>query len=124
MPSNADNVILTFPPRPVSRWDRATLAEWFAAVQRDSCGVANAYVCERRGEDPMLAGRILVFEQPGQEPSYVVYSPAESTFWVVASSPALGHLRRFGTLRGALNAIRPVLEEPDQAEDLADSLAR
>ncbi len=89
------------------------LAEWLAAVQRDGCGIANAYVCERRGDDPMLAGRIVVLEQPGHAPSYLVYSLSECTFWVVSSSPDFAELRRFRTLRDALNAIRPVLDEPE-----------
>jgi hypothetical protein len=56
MPSNLDNVILTFPPRPISQWERAVLAEWFAATKRKGLDIAEAFVSERRGDDPSLAG--------------------------------------------------------------------
>ena len=113
MPSNADNVILTFPPRPISQWQRALLAEWLAATQRDGLDIARAYVSERRGDDPMIAGRIAVVLWPNKEPSHLIYSPAESTFWVVSSGPAWGDLQRFRNLRAALNSIRPVLDTED-----------
>jgi len=113
MPSNADNVILTFPPRRISDWERALFAEWFAATQREELGIAQAYVSERRGDDPMIAGRMVVVEWPSKEPSHLIYSPAGSTLWVVSSAPMWGNLQRFGTLRDALNAIRPVLDAPE-----------
>ena len=59
MPSNLDNVILTFPPRPISQWERAVLAEWFAATKRKGLDIAEAFVSERRGDDPMIV------EEPG-----------------------------------------------------------
>jgi hypothetical protein len=124
MPSNADNVILTFPPRPISQWERAVLAEWFTATQREGLGIARAYVSERRGDDPMIVGRIVIVVRPSKEPLHLIYSPAESTFWVVSSAPAWGDLQRFRTLRAALNAIRPVLDGTDAAHgaELASNL--
>src|SRR3954471_21097839 len=124
MPSNADNVILTFPPRPISQWERALLAEWFAATQRDDRGIARAYVSERRGDDPMIVGRIAIVVRPIKIPSHLIYSPAESTFWVLSSAPAWSDLKRFRTLRAALNAIEPALVGPnsDQAEELAGKI--
>jgi hypothetical protein len=113
MPSNVDNVILTFPPRPISQWERAVLAEWFAATQRAGMDVIRAFVSERRGDDPRIVGRIAVLLRGSKEPAYLVYSPAESTFWVVAATPNWSELQRFRTLRAALNSIRPVLDEPD-----------
>jgi len=113
MPSNADNVILTFPPRPISQWQRALLAEWLTATQRYGIDIARAYVRERRGDDPMIAGRIAVVLWPNEEPSHLIYSPSESTFWVVSSGPAWGDLQRFRNLRAALNSIRPVFDTED-----------
>ena len=78
---------LTFPPRPISQWERALLAEWFAATQRDGLDVHRAYVSERRGDDPKIVGRIVVVARPSKDPSHLVYSPAESTFWVVTRRP-------------------------------------
>ena len=89
MPSNLDNVILTFPPRPISQWERAVLAEWFAATKRKGLDIAEAFVSERRGDDPMIVGRIVIVVHPNSEPSHVIYSPSGSTFWVVSSVPCL-----------------------------------
>ena len=113
MPSTADNVILTFPPRPISQWERALLAEWFAATQREGLDVVRAFVSERRGDDPRVLGRIVVMLRAAKDPAFLVYSPAESAFWVVASAPGWNEFERFRTLRAALNSIRPVLEMPE-----------
>jgi hypothetical protein len=124
MPSNADNVILTFPPRPISQWERALLAEWFAATQRDGLGIARAFVSERRGDDPMIVGRIAIVVRPIKVPSHLIYSPAESTFWALSSAPDWGNLKRFRTLRAALNAVQPVLDgrDPDQGDELSGNI--
>ncbi len=116
MSSSADAVMLTFPPRPVSQWERAVLAEWFAATQLHSQGVAAAYVSESRGDDPMMYGRIVVTVRPSNEPAHLVYSPAGSAIWVVASAPDWRSVRRFRTLRSALNGIRQVLAEEQGQE--------
>jgi hypothetical protein len=113
MPSHADNVILTFPPRPVSQWERALVAEWFAATQREGAGITRAFVSERRGDDPNIVGRIVIIARPSKEPTHLVYSPAESAFWVVTVAPNWNEPQRFRTLRAALNSIRPVLEAPE-----------
>ena len=110
MPTPADNVILTFPPRPISQWERALLAEWYTATRREGLDVARAFVSGRRGDDPRIAGRIVVVLRSSKEPAFCVYSPAESAIWVVASGPEWNELQRFRTLRAALNSIRPVLE--------------
>lgn len=110
MPSNADNVILTFPPRPIAPRDRALLNDWLEATQRQGADVIAAYVSERRGDDPMIAGRIaiVVSSNPfAREPTHLVYSPSGSTFWVVAAARNSGSLERFGTLQAALSSIHP-----------------
>jgi hypothetical protein len=124
MPPNADNVILTFPPRPISQWERAVVAEWFAATQQQGLGITHAYVSERRGDDPMIVGRIVIVERPSKAPTQVIYSPTGSTFWVVASPRSLGDLLRVRTLRAALNSIRAVFEDQDETPtaDAASSL--
>ena len=118
MPSTADNVILTFPPRPVSQWERALLAEWYAATQRDGLDIHRAFVSERRGDDPKVAGRIVIVLRASKDPSFLVHSPTESTFWVVTAAPNWDELQRFRTLRAALNSIRPVLDGPDGLQSL------
>jgi len=118
MPSTADNVILTFPPRPISQWERALLAEWHAATQRDGLDVHRAFVSERRGDDPKIAGRIVVVLRASKDPAFLVHSPTESTFWVVTAGPRWDELQRFRTLRAALNSIRPVLDGPDAPQGM------
>jgi RimJ/RimL family protein N-acetyltransferase len=103
MPSHADNVILTFPPRPVSQWERALVAEWFVATQREGAGISRAFVSERRGDDPKIVGRIVIIARPSKEPTHLVYSPAESAIWVVTMGPNWNEPQRFRTLRAALN---------------------
>ena len=85
--SNSDQVLLTFPPRPISQWERALVAEWFAATQRDGLDVARAFVSERRGDDPRFLGKIVVVMQARREPSFLVHSPRETAFWVVTEAP-------------------------------------
>ena len=111
--SNPDQVLLTFPPRSISQWERALLAEWFAATQREGLDVARTFVSERRGDDPRFLGKIVVVMQAKREPSFVVYSPRETAFWVVTEAPLWDRVQRFRTLRSALNSIRPALEMPD-----------
>jgi hypothetical protein len=111
----ADNVILTFPPRPVSRWERTLLAEWLTAAQRAGFDVSRAYVSERRGDDPRFVGRIVVMLRSSKEPAYLLYPPTASTIWVVMAAPTWEVMQRFRTLRAALNSIRPVLGGPEAA---------
>jgi hypothetical protein len=113
MPPTADNVLLTFPPRPISQWERALLAEWFAATQRVGLDVVRAFVSERRGDDPRIVGRVVVVLRSSKEPAFLVHSPSESAFWVVTAAPGWNEPQRFRSLRAALNSIRPVLEMPD-----------
>jgi hypothetical protein len=125
MPSAADNVILTFPPRPISQWERALLSEWYAATQRDGLDVHRAFVSERRGDDPKIAGRIVIVLRAKKDPAFLVHSPTESTFWVVTAGPHSDGLQRFRTLRAALNSIRPALDGPDafQNAELSGNVA-
>ena len=113
MPSIADNVFLTFPPRPVTQREKALLAEWVAATQRKGLDVSRAFVSERGGDDPKIRGRIVVqlWSNP-DHPAFLVHSTAELPLWFVIAAPAWDEVRRFPTLRAALNSIGPVLDEP------------
>jgi hypothetical protein len=113
MLSAADNVVLTFPPRPISQWERAQLAEWHAAARERAPDIGRAFVSERRSDHPRIAGRIVVTLRSSQDPAYIVHAPVGLTFWVVAAAPDWDTLHRFRTLTAALNFIRPVLAEPD-----------
>jgi hypothetical protein len=113
MPSPSDNVVLTFPPRPISQWERTQLAEWHAATQLRAPDIGLVFVSERRTDLPHIAGRIVVMLRLCKKPAYLVHAPNGLTFWVVAASPDWNSLHRFRTLLAALNFIRPVLAEPD-----------
>jgi hypothetical protein len=118
--SNIDNVILTFPPRPFSQWERALLAEWLAATQQEGLDIARAFVSERRSDDPWIIGKIVVILRTSREPSFLVYAPRETAFWVVTAAPKWNRVQRYRSLRAALNSIRPVLEmlDPPQSAEI------
>jgi hypothetical protein len=113
MLSPADNVVLTFPPRPISKWERAQIAEWHCATRQNAPDIGRIFVSERRTDHPRIAGRIVVTLRSSQDPAYLVYTPTGLTFWVVAAAADWDTLHRFPTLLAALNFIRPVLSEPD-----------
>jgi hypothetical protein len=77
---------------------------WLAAT----CDVASAFVSERRSDDPALYRRIVVTVGPGQGPSHLVHAPTGISCWLVSSVGRGSEVRRFDSLRAALNAIRPV----------------
>ena len=112
MLSSADNVVLTFPPRPLSEWERAQLAEWQAAARERAPDIGLVFISERRTDHQRVAGRIVITLRSSQNPAYLVHAPTGLTFWVVATAPDWDTLHRFRTLLVALNFIRPVLSEP------------
>lgn len=99
------------------------LAEWLTATRQEG-SIAQAYISERRGDDPRTIGRIAVVEPSNSEPSFLVYSPTGSTLWLVGSGRDWRELQRFRTLRAALNSIRPVLDDLDAGQpELSSSFA-
>ena len=113
MLSPADNVVLTFPPRPVSQWERVQLTKWHAATRKRAPDIGLAFVSDRRTDHPRIAGRIVVTLRSSQDPAYLVHCPTGLTFWVVAAAQDWGTLHRFPTLLAALNFIRPVQAQPN-----------
>jgi hypothetical protein len=111
--SDTNDVILTLPPRLITQWERALLAEWFAITQRDDLDIARAFVSSRRGDDPTIFGKIVIVLRASREPSFLLHSPRGTAFWIVAAAPTWNQVQRYRTLRAALNSIRPVLEMPD-----------
>jgi hypothetical protein len=94
-----------FPTRRLTPDEHALVVEWFAAAGH----VASAYVSNRRSDDPALYHRIIIATGPGDEPSHIVHAPRGRNIWIVVSSGPRTKLRRFQTLRTALNSIQPVL---------------
>jgi hypothetical protein len=95
------------PARLLNPDERTLVAEWFATTG----DIASAYVCSRLGDDPALLHRIVVVRNPGNGPSNIVYAPSGRNIWIVFSAGRRTRIRRFRTLRAALNSIRPVLVE-------------
>ena len=103
------NLIRHLPARLLTPDERALFAEWYAAVG----DVASAYVSSRSGDDPVLQHRIVVIARQGEEPSHIVYAPAGRDIWIVFLAGRRTRIRRFRTLRDALNFVRPVLIESE-----------
>ncbi len=77
---------------------------WLATA----CDVASAYVSERRSDDPALYRRIVVTVGPDPGPSFLIHAPGGISCWLVSSVGRGSDVRRFDSLRAALNSIRPV----------------
>jgi len=95
----------TLPPRPLRPDERELVAEWLAAAG----DVASAYVSTRGGDDLEIYGRIVITVVGGGEPSYLIDTPAGTDLWIVVQCLPELHAHQFGTLREALNFVRPVL---------------
>lgn len=106
MTEQAENVLRTFPPRPLNPDERALVATWLASA----CDIASAYVSERRGDDPALYRRIVVTTGPQRTPSYLVHAPTGMDCWLLSEIKS-GEVQRFDSLAAALNAIRPVFRQ-------------
>jgi hypothetical protein len=93
--------------RPVSQWERALLAEWFAGTARTGLdAVAAAYVSERSRDDPRLRNTIIIAGRHKAEITYLVHGPLGESDWILTSGETREQLGRFPTLREALGVIR------------------
>jgi hypothetical protein len=104
MTDRTEHVLRTFPPRPLNPDERELVTGWLAAAG----DVASAYVSERRSDDPALFHRIVVALGPGTAPDYVVHAPTGVSCWLVTNLGEGTEVRRFDSLRAALNSIRRV----------------
>jgi hypothetical protein len=97
--------IRDFPARLLTPDERALVAEWIAAAG----DVAEAYVSNRRADDPALHHRIVIAAKADQGPSHLVHASSGRNIWIVFSLGRRTKIKRFPTLRAALNSVRPVL---------------
>ncbi len=104
MPSNA-HIMLTFPARELSPFERELVRDWLAVAS----DVADAYVSMRRSDDPALYRRIVVIDGPDGRPTHLIHHPDGLELWVKMTIGPYPQIEMFGTLRAALNSIRPVL---------------
>ena len=98
--------IFGFPARPLTPDESKLVAEWLAAAG----DVAFAYVSSRRGDDPALLHRIVIGVGPTDYPSHMVQATVASDIWMVFALGRRTKIERYGSLRDALNSIRPVLD--------------
>jgi hypothetical protein len=101
------DMIRHLPARLLTPEERALVAEWFAAAG----DIAEAYASNRRGDDPALHHRVVIITNPGAGPSHLVHAPSGRDIWIVFSLGKRTKIKRFPTLRAALNSVRPVLVE-------------
>jgi hypothetical protein len=97
------------PARLLKPDERALVTEWFAAAG----DIASAYISSRLGDDPALLYRIVVVAKGADGPSHIVYAASGRDLWIVFSAGRRTRIRRFRTLRAALNFVRPVLVEAE-----------
>jgi hypothetical protein len=100
-----------FPARRLSPDEHALVVEWLAAAG----DVISAFVSNRRSDDPALHHRIVITTGPDDGPSHYIHAPSGRDIWIVFASGPRTRVRRFQSLRAALNSIRPVLAEAGSA---------
>jgi hypothetical protein len=94
--------------RPVSQWERALLAQWFAGTDRTGDkAVAAAYVSQRSDDDPRLRNMIVIAEHMTTDVSYLIHRPIGTMAWVLTCGRTGSDLGRYRTLPEALHTIRP-----------------
>ena len=97
--------IRDFPARLLTPYERASVAEWIA----NAGDIVEAYVSNRRVDDPALYHKIVIVLKPEDGPAHLVHSPPGRDIWIVFSLGRRTRVQRFRNLRAALNSIRPVL---------------
>lgn len=105
MPTNAANVLASFPPRALSPSERALFDEWFSRA----ADIPIAYVSGRQSDDPRLQHRIVIHMDPAGQPFWTVHAPSTGTAWLVSLFAKPSSAMIHDTLRDALNSIRLVL---------------
>jgi hypothetical protein len=105
MPTNAANVLASFPPRALNPSERALFDEWLSRA----ADIPLAYVSGRQSDDPRLQHRIVIHMDPVAQPVWTVHAPSTGTAWLVGFFGQPSSTIIYDTLRDALNSIRAVL---------------
>ena len=100
------NILQTLPPRPLRPDERMLLNEWASAA----ADIATAYFSERRGDDPAMYRRIVIYENEDLDPLCLIHAPLEVDAWIKMNIRQASEAHCFNTLREALNSVRPVLQ--------------
>ena len=96
---------------PVSQWERAALAQWFAGTDRTGpAAISAAYVSERSRDEPGVRNKIVIAERDTRDIAYLIHRPAGALAWVLICVRTDTVLGRYRTLPDALHQIRPPRE--------------
>jgi len=105
MPTCPDETREAFPPRLLRPDERKLLAEWLAAAG----DIASAYIGARKNDHPEIRRKIVIAVEGDEEPTYLIDTPAGTDVWIVLQLRPDTEAYEFGSLREALNFVRPVL---------------
>ena len=108
------DLIRHLPARLLAPDERTVLAEWLSGAG----DIAEAYVSNRRSDDPAIYHRIVIVTNPEAGPTHFVHAPSGRDIWIVFTLGRRTKIQRFRTLRAALNSVRPVLVETGLEEVL------
>ena len=96
----ASTVLLTFPPRALTNWERETLRGWVEAVDGFT-----AFVAERRSDDPAIYRRIVIARRRTKQHAYTIHTPQGMDVWIVVSAAEGEDVGTFPTVRAAPHAV-------------------
>src|SRR5258708_22243155 len=104
MASRTSDILQAFPARTLRPDERELVAEWLASAD----DIASAYISERRSGDPAIYRKIVIAERGNNRATYLIHTPFDMDFWIVQCGQPESTVHRFGSLRDALNFVRPV----------------
>lgn len=107
------------PPRLLRADERNLVEEWLAAAG----DVASAFVSSRRSDSPAIYRKIVITVEGDGEPTYLIDTRAGTSLWIVIRCRPALDAYEFGSLREALNFVRPVLPDPDRTAIDTDAFA-
>ncbi|HVC59964.1 MAG TPA: hypothetical protein VND19_06325 [Acetobacteraceae bacterium] len=96
------NVLVTFPPRPLTDAEREILRAWATEVDD-----VFAFVSERRSDDPTVYRRIVISRNSTRQRLYLIRPPQGNDSWLVLSAVHGEDVARCPTLWAALNFVKP-----------------
>jgi hypothetical protein len=104
-PRAASDVLLSFPPRPLTQEESNLVAEWLSLA----ADVSLAYVSTRRSDDPAMYQRVIISDVRDNSPTHLVHAPSSLHLWVKLTVGRDKGVELFDSLSAALNSIRHVL---------------
>jgi hypothetical protein len=105
MLGHTEDILQTFPARPLRPHERELVAEWLAVAG----DVSSAFVSERRTDDPAIYRRIAISVDGNSAFTHLIHTPLHNDVWVVLDVRFKPEVHRFESLWEALNFIRPVI---------------